>query len=403
MRILIVNHFPLNGSGSGTYTENVAVHLAKQGHEVCVILPENTKDIKVNSVVRLHPIFFTYKEQIAGALPFNFPCFTSHPRSTVTFEDLTEGQLQQYLESFESAILEEVNTFKPDIIHAQHIWMLAALGARTGVPTVITAHGTDLMGYKKWPQFRSFADEAVKRCKGIVTISKDTNSQVLELFAQSKNKTHIIKNGYDTSVFYPEKANRQEVLAKYNIHTKADHFVMFAGKMTEFKGIDILLKAAKIYENNGLGNVVTCIAGSGELEDSLKKQAKDLHLQNVHFLGHTPHDKLRALYSVADVSTVPSRREPFGLVAIEALACGTPVVATNQGGLVDFITPQVGALVEVDNPKSLSEAIVKECTLTGDERQKRRDFAAKYAFDNYSQEQNTKELIAFYNSVLQQN
>ena len=77
MRILMINHFPLMGSGSGTYTRNLAVHLKELGHEVCIILPENTKDPSAPDGVRLHPVYFTAdgsSERIEGALPFNFPC-----------------------------------------------------------------------------------------------------------------------------------------------------------------------------------------------------------------------------------------------------------------------------------------------------------------------------------------
>ena len=90
MRILMINHFPLEGSGSGTYTKNLATQLVKLGHEVCVVLPVNTTDIPQYEGVRLHPVFFTNTdaetpERIEGALPFNFPCFTTHPVSTASF------------------------------------------------------------------------------------------------------------------------------------------------------------------------------------------------------------------------------------------------------------------------------------------------------------------------------
>ena len=77
----------------------------------------------------------------------------------------------------------------------------------------------------------------------------------------------------------------------------------------------------------------TILAGAGELEDELKRLVKELALRNVQFAGLLPADQLAYLYSAADVSIVPSRVEPFGLVAIEAMACGTPVIATNAGGL----------------------------------------------------------------------
>ena len=100
MRILMIIHFPLEGSGSGTYTKNLATQLVKLGHEVCVILPVNTLDIPQYEGVRLHPVFFTNPDNpqatSADALPFNFPCFTTHPVSVVAFADLTAGQMDAY-------------------------------------------------------------------------------------------------------------------------------------------------------------------------------------------------------------------------------------------------------------------------------------------------------------------
>ena len=126
MKVLMINHFPLAGSGSGTYTKNLAVHLAAIGHEVCIILPENTADYAGVEGIRLHPVFFTpdvqpqdvakvcktLAEEIAESgpgnlgksmetpLPFNFPCFTSHPRSVVTFADLDDAAMKLYTSAF---------------------------------------------------------------------------------------------------------------------------------------------------------------------------------------------------------------------------------------------------------------------------------------------------------------
>ena len=90
MKVLMINHFPLAGSGSGTYTRNIAVHLMKKGHEVCIVMPENTKQFGGIPGVKIYPVYFSYEETIGDALPFNFPCFTTHPRSTMTFFDLDE-------------------------------------------------------------------------------------------------------------------------------------------------------------------------------------------------------------------------------------------------------------------------------------------------------------------------
>jgi len=395
MKVLMINHFPLVGSGSGTYTRNIAVHLMKKGHEVSIVMPENTAKFATIQGVKIYPVFFTNEEDIANALPFNFPCFTTHPRSTMTFYDLTEEQLKAYLASFEKAINKAIAEFKPDIIHAQHIWLLSWLAAKTGVEYVITAHGTDLMGYQQGARFRKYAKEAAIGAKRIITISNDNDELVREIFPDCAGKTVFMRNGYDPDRFYPEPRTKEDIRELFDI-TLQKRLVFFAGKLAYFKGVDVLLEAARFYEGEHYGEILTIIAGDGELSAELKQLADDLNLRGVHFVGHLDILQLRSLYSTADVSVVPSRREPFGLVAIEALACGSPVIATNQGGLPDIITTDVGALVEVDDAFDLADAILHE--LYRPDRKRRKEAAAKYALENYTQASIMDALIDIFKS-----
>jgi len=395
MKVLMINHFPLDGSGSGTYTRNIAVHLQKKGHEVCIVMPENTKDFAPVPDVSIVPVYFQHKEVIEGMLPFNFPCFTTHPRSIMTFNDLDNEQLEEYLSAFERAIKKIVEEFKPDMIHGQHIWLLSWLAIKTGIPYVVTAHGTDLMGYKKWERFRKYADETAIGAKKIITISNDNDDLVRELFPTCGDKAVFMQNGYDTERFYPEPVSREHIEKMFDVKLK-DKLVFFAGKLADFKGVDILIEALRLYESKYPGEVTAMIAGDGELAPALKKQAKDSNLNDLHFLGHLNSTQLRGLYSTADVSLVPSRREPFGLVAIEALACGCPVIATNQGGLTDIINDDVGALVNVEDAEDLARAIREELHVK--DRAQRGKNAAKYALENYAQDSLMDTLIGIYNS-----
>jgi glycosyltransferase involved in cell wall biosynthesis len=395
MKVLMINHFPLDGSGSGTYTRNIAVHLQKKGHEVRVIMPENTTQFATVPGVPLIPVYFQHEEKIESVLPFNFPCFTTHPRSTKTFYDLDDEQLDMYLSAFRQAVNDTVKDFKPDIIHGQHIWLLSWLAIETGVPYVVTAHGTDLMGYKQGDRFRKYADETASGAKRIITISNDNNELVGELFPTCTDKAIFMQNGYDTERFYPEPVPREQIEKMFNIKIK-EKFVLFVGKLAHFKGVDILIEALRLYESEYPGEVTSMIAGDGELAASLKKQAKDANLKDLHFMGHLNSTQLRNLYSSADVSMVPSRREPFGLVAIEALACGCPVIATNQGGLTDIIKDDVGALVDVEDAVGLAKAIRKE--IHHPDRALRGKNAAIYALENYAQGSLMETLIKIYNS-----
>ena len=398
MKILMINHFPLEGSGSGTYTKNLAMQLAGLGHEVCVILPENRTQIQQYEGVRLHPVFFTYEEDIPGALPFNFPCFTTHPRSVVAFENLGEGQMEAYLAAFQQAIDEEVASWQPDIIHGQHVWALPSLAVGKGVPLVLTAHGTDLMGYDKWPEMRHFAETAMEGCEKVICISRDNEALVRKIFPQHAGKIVRMRNGYNPAIFYVQQLDRAAELAKYGVDYNGQRIALFAGKLTRFKGVDVLLDAAAIVAGRD-PNVFIPIAGDGEERANLEAQKERLALPNLQFLGNVTQDALCRLYNIADIDLVPSRREPFGLVAVEAMACGTPVIATNEGGLPDFVNDSVGALVPVEDAQALADAILATLERAAADPGWRAQ-VQRYSEANYSQAAIIQELVALYEEVL---
>lgn len=396
MKILLINHFPLEGSGSGVYTRNLAIELTKRGNEVRVIFPENEKPRE--EIFEQRPIYFKGLNSTDWDLDYDFPCFTSHPRSMNTYYDLNDKQMKDYIDVFLKRVKEEVDDFNPDIIHAQHLWIAPFAASKTKVPYVVTAHGTDLKGFKKDSRYHKYALEGARNASKIITISKQVDSEVKSLYGVNNEDTEIVMNGYDEELFKPMNLDRKKILNNFGVNTSPDYIVSFAGKLTHFKGVDVLVKAAKTYNNSIEGKTVaTLIAGNGELYSELVELKDRLSIKNLFFLGHVSQKKLVDLYNIADVSTVPSRVEPFGLVAIEALGCGTPVVVTNQGGLVDFINDDVGTLVDVDDDMELASAIKNE--LTRNDKEERRERCYKYAKENFSWKNTLDNLEKIYGGV----
>lgn len=393
MKILLINHFPLAGSGSGVYVKNIALNLVKNGHKVCIIMPENTTKFSKLNDIRIHPVYFKREEEIEGQLDFNFPCMDSHPRSNFLFHDMTNIQIEQYENAFRKAIEEEIKEFKPDIIHSQHIWIISGLLKDYNIPYLITSHGAEFITYKKTDAFYSYAYNAAINCKKIITISKDNTEEILNYFPETKNKLVYIKNGYNSDYFYNENLNRKEILKYFGIDKEFNKIVLFVGRVSKMKGLDVLFKAAETYEKD---DILTLIAGDGDYRSELENLKKELGLQNIVFLGNREENDLRKLYNIADVLVLPSRKEALPLVAIEALACGTPAIVTDKFG-VGIINEDVGLTFEMDNYKLLAEKIetVLNKNIVFDKNK-----IIKYAQNNYSQEIVTQKIVNTYKEAL---
>jgi glycosyltransferase involved in cell wall biosynthesis len=397
MRILLPNHFPLEGSGSGIYTQNVARELVKKGHAAYAITPAH--DEQIGFPFEVESILFTpdgSSPQGEGRLPFNFPCFTTHPLSSTTFADLDAPQQASYIEAFGKAVVSAAETWQPDVIHAQHLWVTPYAAVPTGIPTVVTAHGTDLMGFRQYESWVEVARQGAKQAQAVIAISKQVETDAIELYELDPARVHRVMNGFDEDIFKVMDLRRAQVLSAHKIDPLPQILITFVGKLAHFKGVDVLLDAAAVYEQ-AFDSVTTLIIGDGELRDSLDAQAQRLGLKGVRFLGHQPQTEVARLLNVADLSIVPSRVEPFGLVAVEALACGTPVVATNEGGLPDFIDDRVGALVDVGDPAALANAIIDQVRSAA--KQRKGPFAAEYAHQDFSWAVQVDKMVGIYEQV----
>mgnify|MGYP006288710315 CR=1 FL=1 len=390
MRVILVNHFPLEGSGSGIYTKNIAKRLIERGHEVEAIVVDKYKNRGNGFPVKT-------------IINYDFPCFTTHPHSNNQFYHLTNDEMDNYLATFINTIDKEVNSFDPDIIHCQHIWVAPYAASKTEIPYIITAHGTDIKGFKKDKRYHHIAIKAAEGAEKIITISKYIHDSVKKHFPVKEEKLRMILNGFDENIFHPKNLNKKNVLSNYinkDLSGLDDiNLINFTGKLTDFKGVDLLLKAAEIYEKE-LDNVVTLIIGDGELRDQLEQLEEDLNLSSIHFLGNLPQETVAELYSIADITVVPSRVEPFGLVALESLACGTPVIASKAGGLQDFINSEVGRFFPMDDYQALASEIIG--ALKNNEKDEKGERASDYALTNYSWNRVIDELLEVYNEVVKE-
>ena len=226
MRILQVTGFPNNGAGSGTLITTQAEGLVKNNHAVCCILSENNTNFPRLAGVKYHMIPFTAEEnaeKIPGQLDFNFPMFTTHTRSTATFWNMDLDEIKAIEQKYREAIAQEIEEFKPDVIHGQHNWIHNAVATEFDLPVVVTIHGTDLMGYErslnrlkelrelvhsgtlskdellkckeevdKYAHFVQMARKSAADSQGIIVISEAQKQKFCQLFPDQADKVEQI-------------------------------------------------------------------------------------------------------------------------------------------------------------------------------------------------------------------
>ena len=173
--------------------------------------------------------------------------------------------------------------------------------------------------------------------------------------------------------------------------------VAFCGKFADWKRLDALLRAAAIYEQQDK-KILTLVIGSGphEAQVQMHDLAAELGLRRTYFVGPRPQDELTTLFNCADVGCFPSYREPFGLVFIECMACGTPVIGANSGGPRDFVTPEVGTLVpETDDRQELARSLAAAVTTAIEEdwKQTKGPVAQVYVKERFSVTKQVADLL----------
>jgi glycosyltransferase involved in cell wall biosynthesis len=247
-------------------------------------------------------------------------------------------------------------------------------------------------------------------------ISTEQVEALLDVFPEFPRERVVLSpNGYNQDVFLPlpDGTDRAAVLAGFftqpldgsDLEPEPvaplegfDAVVAFCGKFADWKRLDALLRAAAIYEQ-GERRILTLVIGSGpaDAQRALHHVTTELGLRRTYFLGPRPQDELALLFGCADVGCFPSYREPFGLVFVECMACGTPVIGADSGGPRDFVTPEVGILVpETDDRNMLAVELADAVTKVLDDGWKTTHgpAAAQYARSRFSVAGQVSHLLA---------
>lgn len=293
-----------------------------------------------------------------------------------------------------------------DLIHS-HYWLSAevarTLAPRWRVPRIQMFHTLGLVKREVMDEDIDGESDiriaierrAVRESAAVVAASEIEVGELLDLYGAERDRLHVIPCGVDPNVFRPiRQADAREALGR----DQCERLILFVGRIEQIKGIDVLLRALGLlfFRHPELRSDVCLVVVGGALDpgDDAPETEKVAELRrlvhqhrmeaNVSFVGSRDQETLALYYAAADVCAVPSLTESFGLVALEAMACGTPVVGTRVGGLQRLIEHgESGLLVPAGDYQALAESIAQVLT---DERLRRhlahgaRDRAEQYTW-----------------------
>jgi D-inositol-3-phosphate glycosyltransferase len=292
-------------------------------------------------------------------------------------------QLFDYLDQFSDGIMSfsESKGISYDIIFS-HYWLsgLAAnsLKEKWNIPFIQMFHTLAILknqvakgSEEMEPDLRVNGEkEVIRIADKIIASTSNEEKQLIHLYNADSNKIEVCPPGVDTSRFYPIP---QDEAKEYIGIPKDEKMLLFVGRIEPLKGIDILIKAiAQMQKSDVLStcpHYLFIIGGDPDADDKemnnemskLRELCNQLGVGDmVLFLGKRDQDSLQYYYSAAEVVVMPSHYESFGLVALEAMACGIPVVATQVGGLQHLVqNGKTGFIIPDNDPIALEEKLTQ--------------------------------------------
>jgi len=325
-------------------------------------------------------------------LPHKIPiCESISPVSDKRWHGMPDSEVAEYMKRLEDLCYDQMalgeaetgRTYDFAIAHhcflnqvvMQRVIRKRMAEGKAKIPLVAFCHGTALKmfnlekkGDPEYPmRFKSMMEElkVFEDVQAVVTISEDNKNMFLSHFPSFKEENIFVSlNGYNPLIFYKYPDTLQEGLKQFTTKPyegsgraketiPGDNYqkmVLFVGKFADWKRLDMVLKTAKLYEAK-YPDICTVIAGTGGPNDIKYYQDmayEEVGLEHTYFVGAQMQPDLARLASIANIGVFPSKSEPFGMVFIECMACGTPVIGANSGGPRDFVSEAVGCLIPDD-------------------------------------------------------
>ncbi|HXM54743.1 MAG TPA: glycosyltransferase [Candidatus Dormibacteraeota bacterium] len=285
--------------------------------------------------------------------------------------ELDKYRLLEQVPTFTDAVQDCIETsgLRYDLIYS-HYWLsgltACALHHRLRLPWAHTAHTLALVknrelapGAEPEPEIRVDLEGEISRCADLLVVSTEAEGDELRrAYHVAPDRIAVVAPGVSLDTFRPQDKARARAAIGHDGH----RLFVFAGRLEPLKGVDVLLRAfARLTEGGRHPEarvlVLGADSGAGGEQARLRRLATALRVADrVEFLGSVPQDRLATYYGAADACLVPSYSESFGLVALEAQACATAVIASNVDGLASIVRDgATGFLVDGHDPADYAE------------------------------------------------
>jgi D-inositol-3-phosphate glycosyltransferase len=338
------------------------------------------------------------------------------PEVPVTKREMAE-HIHEFVEYIKQFVVEK--DLQYDLIHS-HYWMsgLAAEDLSDAWGNIPIVHMFHTLGEMKNRIARNDEERegsyrvdgekrVIARADRIVAATLAEQAQLQFLYKTNKRKITIIPPGVDTGHFYPIPMDEAREFIGVDPGNK---LVLFVGRIEPLKGLDTLIKAMSCQRTAPLGNVTLMIIGGDPNVSPEEMSAEMVRIQNlcdelsmgrmVAFLGKRAQDTLPYYYSAADVLVMPSHYESFGMVALEAMASGTPVIASQVGGLAFLIRDgETGYHVPDQDPEALCEKLM--LLLSDPHQRQAMGLRAAEAAKEYAWRKITAQIVEVYKSLVE--
>jgi glycosyltransferase involved in cell wall biosynthesis len=260
---------------------------------------------------------------------------------------------------------EFIRDYRPDAVIAY--WahpdgeVASRIGRLLGAPSITISGGSDVLVLTHDAGRRAAIKRALSASDAIVTVSEHLKEAVVAL-GLARDKVHVIRRGIDHHRFCPGDRDA----ARRLLGVRPDvPLLLCVGRLTRVKGIDVLLQSCDLLARRKVPFRLA-IVGAGSDERTLRALSVRLNLADrVTFEGSVPHEELPVWYRAAHYTVLPSRSEGVPNVLLESIACGTPVIASDVGGISEVAQRQLDFLVPPNDPMALAAAITAAIAGTG--------------------------------------